>query len=233
MRKVLSVVLAATMAMSLAACGGSDEESTGSPAEDPAANEESSGSAADVKIGLICVHDINSGYDAAHIEGLTAACEELGIEANSQVIFRYNIAEDENCYDAAVDLAEEGCNIIFATSWGYMDTCEALAAEYLRKKRYAVVASGYRCRFGEVDLIVKNKAFLVFVEVKLRKSADFARAMEYVDRKKQDRIRTTAALYLSENPTDLQPRFDVIEIYAPDGTQTLHPEIHHLEDAFQ
>ncbi|MBD9222224.1 MAG: YraN family protein [Clostridiales bacterium] len=113
-------------------------------------------------------------------------------------------------------------------AWG-----EALAAEYLRKKRYAVVASGYRCRFGEIDLIVKNKTFLVFVEVKLRKSADFARAMEYVDRKKQDRIRTTAALYLSENPTDLQPRFDVIEIYAPDGTQTLHPEIHHLEDAFQ
>ena len=72
-------------------------------------------------------------------------------------------------------------------AWG-----EALAAEYLRKKRYAVVASGYRCRFGEVDLIVKNKAFLVFAEVKLRKSADFARAMEYVDRKKQDRIRTTA-----------------------------------------
>ena len=101
-----------------------------------------------------------------------------------------------------------------------------MAAEYLRKKRYTVVASGYHCRFGEIDLIVKNKAFLVFVEVKLRKSAD-------VDRKKQDRIRTTAALYLSENPTDLQPRFDVIEIYAPDGTQTLHPEIHHLEDAFQ
>ena len=95
------------------------------------------------------------------------------------------------------------------------------------------MASGDRCRFGEIDLIVKNKAFLVFVEVKLRKSADFAQAMEYVDGRKQDRIRTTAALYLSENPTDLQPRFDVIEIYAPDGTQTLHPEIHHLEDAFQ
>ena len=114
-------------------------------------------------------------------------------------------------------------------AWG-----EALAAE----SRFPSIRarsgfSGYRCRFGEIDLIVKNKAFLVFVEVKLRKSADFAQAMEYVDGRKQDRIRTTAALYLSENPTDLQPRFDVIEIYAPDGTQTLHPEIHHLEDAFQ
>ena len=110
---------------------------------------------------------------------------------------------------------------------------EVLAARFLRDKGYEITDANFRCRFGEIDLIVKNKAFLVFVEVKLRKSADFAQAMEYVDGRKQDRIRTTAALYLSENPTDLQPRFDVIEIYAPDGTQTLHPEIHHLEDAFQ
>lgn len=113
-------------------------------------------------------------------------------------------------------------------AWG-----EALAAEYLRKKRYKLVAAGYRCRFGEIDLIVQDKRYLVFVEVKLRKSADFARAMEYVDKRKQDRIRTTASLYLAENPTELQPRFDVIEIYAPEGTATLRPEIHHLEDAFQ
>ena len=53
--------------------------------------------------------------------------------------------------------------------WG-----ESLAAEYLRKKRYTVVAAGYRCRFGEIDLIVKNRKFLVFVEVKLRKNAEFA-----------------------------------------------------------
>ena len=113
-------------------------------------------------------------------------------------------------------------------AWG-----EALAAEYLRKKRYTIVAAGYHCRFGEIDLIAKDKKFLVYVEVKLRKSADFARAAEYVDRKKQDRIRTTASLYLSQNPTALQPRFDVIEIYAPEGTATVRPEINHMEDAFQ
>ena len=113
-------------------------------------------------------------------------------------------------------------------AWG-----EALAAEYLRKKRYTIVAAGYHCRFGEIDQIAKDKKFLVFVEVKLRKSADFARAAEYVDRKKQDRIRTTASLYLSQNPTALQPRFDVIEIYAPEGTATVRPEINHMEDAFQ
>ena len=113
-------------------------------------------------------------------------------------------------------------------AWG-----EALAAEYLRKKRYEIVAAGYRSRFGEIDLIVRNKKFLVFVEVKLRKTADFAKAMEYVDRRKQDKIRITASVYISQNPTPLQPRFDVIEIYAPEGTATAKPEIYHMEDAFQ
>jgi len=113
-------------------------------------------------------------------------------------------------------------------AWG-----EALAAEYLRKKQYKVIAAGYHSRFGEIDLIAENRKFLVFVEVKLRKSANFAIAREYVDRYKQDRIRVTASVYLSQNPTVLQPRFDVIEIYAPEGERTLHPEINHLEDAFQ
>lgn len=113
-------------------------------------------------------------------------------------------------------------------AWG-----EALAAEYLRKKRYEIVAAGYRCRFGEIDLIVKDRKFLVFVEVKLRKNGDFAKAMEYVDSRKQDKIRITASMYISQNPTALQPRFDVIEIYAPDGVTTKHPEIYHLLDAFQ
>ena len=108
-----------------------------------------------------------------------------------------------------------------------------MAAEYLRKKRFKIIAAGYSCRFGEIDLIASDRKYLVFVEVKLRKSADFAKAMEYVDRRKQDRIRVTASMYLSDNPTHLQPRFDVIEIYAPEGTATVRPEIRHMEDAFQ
>lgn len=103
----------------------------------------------------------------------------------------------------------------------------------MRKKRYKLVAAGYRCRFGEIDLIVQNKQYLVFVEVKLRKSGDFAAAREYVNRFKQDKIRITASMYLSQNPTKLQPRFDVIEIYAPRGASTETPEITHLEDAFK
>ena len=113
-------------------------------------------------------------------------------------------------------------------AWG-----EALAAKYLRDKHYKIIAAGYSCRFGEIDLIAADRKYLVFVEVKLRKSADFARAREYVDRRKQDRIRITASMYLSQNPTQLQPRFDVIEIYAPEGTATVRPEIRHMEDAFQ
>ena len=113
-------------------------------------------------------------------------------------------------------------------AWG-----EALAAEYLRKKRYKIVASGYRSRFGEIDLIVSNRKYLVFVEVKLRKSGSFASAREYVDQRKQDKLRITASIYLSKFPTALQPRFDVIEIYAPQGRQTTAPKIHHMEDAFQ
>ena len=115
-----------------------------------------------------------------------------------------------------------------AGAWG-----EAIAAQYLQKKRYRIVATNYRSRFGEIDLIVCNRHHLVFVEVKLRKSDRFASAFEYVDSRKQDRIRTTAQIYLSESPTKLQPRFDVIEIYAPEGTETRHPEIYHMEDAFE
>ena len=113
-------------------------------------------------------------------------------------------------------------------AWG-----EAIAAEYLQKKHYQLIARGFRCRFGEIDLIVKNRKYLVFVEVKMRRSAAFARAAEFVDVHKQDRLRTTAELYLSQNPTDLQPRFDVVEIYAPQGENTKTPKIHHMEDAFQ
>lgn len=112
-------------------------------------------------------------------------------------------------------------------AWG-----EALAADYLQNKHYKLIATGYRSRFGEIDLIVENKHYLVFVEVKSRKSNAFANAHEFVDTHKQQRLRTTAEIYLSEHPTKKQPRFDVIEIYAPEGVNTAKPQIYHMEDAF-
>lgn len=115
-----------------------------------------------------------------------------------------------------------------AGAWG-----ERQAAAYLRRKHYRIITTGYSCRFGEIDIIASCRGYLVFVEVKLRKSDRFAQAMEFVDSRKQQRLITTASIYLAENPTELQPRFDVIEIYAPDGIQTKKPQINHLEDAFQ
>ena len=111
--------------------------------------------------------------------------------------------------------------------WG-----EGVALEYLKKKGFSVVTTGFRSRFGEIDLIVKNKEFLVFAEVKTRKDASFAYAREYVGKDKQRKIISTANYWLMKRPTKLQPRFDVIEIYAKDGEQTKVPEIIHIENAF-
>ena len=128
MKKFLALLLSLTMALSLAACGSGE-----TTAEGDSADEEASGGApADVKIGLICIHDQNSGYDVAHIDGLTAACEALGIDASDpeQVVFKYNIAENQSCYDAAVDLAEQGCDIIFSDSYGHQTYMLQAAREY-------------------------------------------------------------------------------------------------------
>ena len=112
--------------------------------------------------------------------------------------------------------------------WG-----EELALEFLSKKGYSLVRKGFRSRFGEIDLIVKGCGIIAFVEVKLRKNSNFAYAREFVGKSKQKKIRTTAMVWLGNNRSGLQPRFDVIEIYAPDGAGTVSPEITHIEDAFQ
>ena len=91
---------------------------------------------------------------------------------------------------------------------------------------------GYNTRFGEIDIVAENRKYVVFVEVKLRKNDKFGSAMEFVGREKQRRIIASAQLYLASNPTTKQPRFDVIEVYAPDGTDTKNPFINHIENAF-
>lgn len=111
--------------------------------------------------------------------------------------------------------------------WG-----EDQAAEYLRRKGFRVTDVNWKCRFGEIDLIAEDGVYLCFVEVKLRKTAAYGSAAAFVDWRKQQRLRTAAELYLAGRPTGLQPRFDVIEIYAPQGTGTENPGIFHLENAF-
>ena len=112
-------------------------------------------------------------------------------------------------------------------AWG-----EDYAAAYLRRHGYRILARNYSCRFGEIDIIASDRHYVVFVEVKLRASDRFVRAGAYVTPAKQTRIRTAASLWLAEHETPLQPRFDVIEIYAPDGMATKQPVIRQLEDAF-
>ena len=111
--------------------------------------------------------------------------------------------------------------------WG-----EMLAADYLRKKGFQLLGAGWRCRFGELDLIATDREYLCFVEVKLRKTSAYGSAGAFVDWRKQEKLRLAAQLYLLEHPTQLQPRFDVVEIYAPRGMKTEQPEIRYLENAF-
>lgn len=113
--------------------------------------------------------------------------------------------------------------------WG-----EALAAEKLREMGYRILAAGYRCRFGEIDLIAVTDRYLCFVEVKLRKDDSFAPGRAAVDWRKQERLRAAALCYLAQHPeSGLQPRFDVAEVYAPQGMDTRTPEFHYWENAFQ
>lgn len=117
-----------------------------------------------------------------------------------------------------------------AKLWGRWG--EALAAEDLRRKGYCIVAAGYTSRFGEIDLIAENRAFLVFTEVKLRGPDSKVLGREAVDRRKQQRLRTTAELYLAQHPTDKQPRFDVAEIVRTGDGPEARGSITWIENAF-
>ena len=112
-------------------------------------------------------------------------------------------------------------------SWG-----EDRAARYLRLHGYRIVERNFRCRQGEIDIIARKGEIIAFVEVKQRKNADFGEAREFVTYAKQRRLIAAAEQWLVKTGCELQPRFDVIEVYAPEGTKTLFPEIHHLENAF-
>ena len=133
MKKFLALLLALVMALSLVACGGGEKEEAPKAeepkAEEPKGEEPAADPAADLKVGLICVHDINSGYDAAHIQGLEGAFDAMGLD-KSEIVFKYNIPEDETCYDTAVDLAEQGCNLIISNSYGHQLYMQEAASEY-------------------------------------------------------------------------------------------------------
>lgn len=111
--------------------------------------------------------------------------------------------------------------------WG-----EAAAADYLKKKGYKITGHSYRTRLGEIDLIAEDKRSIVFVEVKTRRDDSFAKAREAVTAAKQRRLTAAALMYLAEHETDKNARFDVVEVYAPEGVDTVRPQIIHIENAF-
>ena len=106
---------------------------------------------------------------------------------------------------------------------------ESAAARHLLAEGYDIEAANYRSRYGEIDIIAKNKEFVAFVEVKTRKSGAFARPMEHVTKTKLEKLRKTALLWLASNECKLQPRFDVIEVYMPDGPGK-PARVEHLEN---
>lgn len=120
-----------------------------------------------------------------------------------------------------------GANARLLGQWG-----EEQVAEKLRRDGWTIVVRNFRCRFGELDLVAKNRTFLAFVEVKLRKDDRFGSACEAVTASKQRKLRATAQYYLMIHPTKLQPRFDVAEVYAPQGVRTEAPAIYYIENAF-
>lgn len=106
---------------------------------------------------------------------------------------------------------------------------EIEASKYLKKKKYKLVAVNYTTRFGEIDLIVTKKKYICFVEVKQRNENAIALPREFVTYSKQQKIIASAKIYMANNHSDLQPRFDVLEIYTKDNEIK---SIKHLENAF-
>lgn len=115
-KKTLCLILAMAMMLMLVACG--DSSANGSDAKN----------ASKIKIGCIMLGDETEGYTAAHINGIKAAAEELGL--SDSLVWKYKVGESSACYDAAVDLVGQGCNIIFSNSYGHQTHMVQAAQEY-------------------------------------------------------------------------------------------------------
>lgn len=124
-RKVLSVLLAVAMVFcmfALSACADTGDK------KDPDSGKDEGGANEDIKIGAILLGDENEGYTAAHIEGIKKAAENLNLKED-QIVWRYNVPEDESCMDAAMELVDAGCELIFSNSFGHQDYMQQAASE--------------------------------------------------------------------------------------------------------
>lgn len=143
--KLFSAALAGVMALSLAACGGSgaaDATAASTGATEAGAAEAgatAAGSAEapagsgvakdDLKVGFIYIGDENEGYTAAHYKGAMEMKDTLGL-SDDQIIIKWNVPEDETAKDAAMDLADQGCQLVFANSFGHESYVIEAAKEY-------------------------------------------------------------------------------------------------------
>ena len=96
---------------------------------------------------------------------------------------------------------------------------EQLAARFLQQRGLSLLQQNYRCRYGEIDLILQDGATLVFVEVRLRSRSDFGGAAASIDHAKQQRLIRTAQHYLATLPDTPPCRFDAVLLHAADGSQ--------------
>ena len=129
MKKLLAFILAAVMTASLCACGSSKGGAEGSTSAKGGSAAGEAVAASDIKVGCIMIGDENEGYTEAHLKAVEEMKKNLGL-SDDQVVIKTNIKEDEGCYDAAVDLAEQGCNIVIANSFGHESYILQAAADY-------------------------------------------------------------------------------------------------------
>ncbi|MDO5563710.1 MAG: BMP family ABC transporter substrate-binding protein [Eubacteriales bacterium] len=137
MKKILALVLSTIMVMSLVACGtGTQNETTKAPettvAETQVIEETTTQPTIvgkNVKVGVILVGDENEGYTYSHINGIQNAIKALGLDEKTNVIWKYSIGETEACYDACIDLVEQGCNLVVTNSYGHQSYAEQAASE--------------------------------------------------------------------------------------------------------
>lgn len=106
---------------------------------------------------------------------------------------------------------------------------EDLALRYLEAQGLTLVMRNFRCRTGELDLIMRDGGSLVFVEVRSRRHVRYGTPAESVTRAKQQKLLRAATFYLQRQRLDLPCRFDVVAILRPGG----EPHIEWIRDAFQ
>lgn len=105
---------------------------------------------------------------------------------------------------------------------------EQLAVDFLARKGYKILETNWVFKHKEIDIIAKKPPFIVFVEVKTRRTNYFGEPYTFVDRKKQNFIITAANEYIIQNDLNDEARFDIISILYNDRGK----DIKHIEDAF-